>query len=108
MKNCNASVNGPAAAAILGSGLGCMALGLITTSAESIPALKNALTFSVPVGALSGQTTAAVIIWLLGWAVLHSKWKHTQTDLGKVFAAALALVLLGTLGTLPPVWEIFH
>ena len=108
MKNYIASTNGSAAAAIFGAGLGSFALGLTTTLAEAIPAVSTALTFSDRVGALSGKTTVAIIIWLLCWAALHNMWKNKQINLGKVFSATLVLILLGLAGTFPLVWDMFR
>lgn len=39
--------NGPAAAAILASGIGCLALGLFTTLAQALAPVKEALIFTV-------------------------------------------------------------
>jgi len=55
--------NGPAAAAILASGIGSMALGLFTTLAQAITSIKNALNLYDPAGPLSGKTTVAVVVW---------------------------------------------
>ena len=52
--------NGPAAAAILASGIGSLALGLSTTLAQAIAPVKEALNFYDPAGSLSGETTVAV------------------------------------------------
>lgn len=108
MKNYIASTDGSAAAAILGAGLGTFALGLTTTLAEAIPAVSTALTFSDRVGALSGQTTVAIIIWLICWTALHNMWNNTRVNLGKVFSATLVLILLGLAWTFPLVWDKFH
>ncbi len=99
--------NGAAAAAVLASGLGSFALGLVTTLAEAVPALKNALVFSNPAGPLSGKTTVAVVVWLVAWAALHSAWKDKTVNFNKTFIATLALIALGLLGTFPPFFEAF-
>src|SRR5919198_1446593 len=70
--------NGPAAAAILASGLGCLALGMITTVAENSKPVLDRLTLLQPVGSLSGKTSFAVLIWLVAWAALHGHWKNKQ------------------------------
>ena len=57
--------NGSGAAAILAAGLGCFAIGVIAVLADKTPAVKRALVFYKPTGALSGVTTTAILIWLL-------------------------------------------
>lgn len=99
--------NGPAAAAVLAAGIGTVALGLLTTLAEAIGPLKQALNFYDPVGPLSGKTTIAVVVWLVAWAVLYGIWRSKNVDFGKVFTAALVLIALGLLGTFPPFYELF-
>jgi hypothetical protein len=58
---------GKALAAMVAAGVGCAALGVLTTLAELSPGLKNVLNFYDPVGPLSGKTTVAVIVWLIAW-----------------------------------------
>ncbi len=99
--------NGPAAAAILASGIGSLALGLSTTLAQAIAPVKEALSFYDPVGSLSGETTVAVAVWVISWAVLHILWKSNQVDFGKVFITTLILIVLGLLGTFPPFFQVF-
>lgn len=99
--------NGPAAAAILASGIGSMALGLFTTLAQAITSIKNALNLYDPAGPLSGKTTVAVVVWVVAWGILHGLWKGKQVDFAKVFIATLILIALGLLGTFPPFFEAF-
>ena len=100
--------NGPAAAAILGAGLGSLALGLSTTLAEAIPSIKTALTLIAEVGSLSGITTVTLIIWLIIWAVLNRRWKNAQVNLAALLTFTLLLIGIGIIGTLPPFIEKFH
>ncbi len=99
--------NGLAAAALLAGGIGAFAVGLMTTLAEAVSAISNALRFYAPVGPLSGKTTVAVVIWLVSWGVLAAVFKDKDVDFGKVSLAALILLLLGILGTFPPFFELF-
>ena len=89
--------NGPAAAAILASGIGSFALGLFTTLAQAVVPIKNVLNLYDPAGPLSGKTTVAVVIWLVAWALFHGLWKNQQVDFAKVFVAALIMIALGLL-----------
>ncbi len=99
--------NGPAAAAILASGIGSLALALFTCLAQALAPLNGALSFYDPAGSLSGETTLAVVAWLAAWAFLHFLWKREQVDFGKVFVATLGLIALGLLGTFPPFFHMF-
>jgi hypothetical protein len=67
--------NGPASAALLAAGIGCLAFGLRVTLVEASSDVKQALNFYNPVGPLSEESTVAVVIWLLVWGVLHWFWK---------------------------------
>ena len=99
--------NGPAAAAILASGVGSFALGLLTTLAQALSNVRNALKLSDPVGPLSGKTTTAVVIWLVAWAVFHALWKNQQVNFTSIFTATLVLIGLGLLGTFPLFFDVF-
>ena len=99
--------NGPAAAAILASGVGSLALGILTTAAQAITPVGNALNFYNPVGPLSGKTTAAVVIWLVAWAVFHGLWKNQQVNFTNVFIGTLVMIGLGLLGTFPLFFDLF-
>ncbi len=102
-----ALTNGPAAAAILASGIGSLALGLFTCLTQALAPVNGALSFYDPTGSLSGETTLAVLAWLASWAILHGLWKREQVDFGKVFVATLILIALGLLGTFPPFFHVF-
>ena len=99
--------NGPAAAAILASGIGSLTLAIFTCLAQALASLNGALSFYDPAGSLSGETTLAVVAWLAAWAILHGLWKREQVDFGKVFVATLILIALGLLGTFPPFFQLF-
>ena len=71
---------GPVAAAILAAGVGALALGVLTTLAEASEGFKEFLTFSEPVGPLSGKTIGAVLIWLVAWVVLHIVYRNKAVE----------------------------
>ncbi len=98
---------GPGAAALVAAGVGIFVIGLMTTLAEPLPALKNALAWYNPAGPLSGKTGVGVIVWLLTWVVLHAAWKNKNPDLGRAFGWALSLVAVGFVLTFPLFYEIF-
>ena len=93
--------SGPAAAAILAAGLGCLALGLLTTLVQAFAPAREALNFYSPTGPLSGKTILATAVWLVAWAMLHFLWRSEQVDFGKIFIVTLVLIALGILGTFP-------
>ncbi len=100
-------VNGPAAAAILASGIGCLTLGILTTLSEASAAVNSALNLYPPAGPLSGKTIVSIIVWLVAWVALHFAWSNKQVDYGRVFTTSLVLVALGFLGTFPIFFDLF-
>jgi len=99
--------NGPAAAAILASGIGSLTLGLVTTLAQANTLIRSALNLYDPAGPLSGKTTVAVVIWLVAWVVIHQLWKNGHVNFTRIYIATLILIALGLLGTFPPFFEAF-
>jgi hypothetical protein len=99
--------NGAACAAFLAAGIGSLALGVITTLAEAIPALKTALGVYAPAGPLSGKTGVAVIVWLVSWVGFHFAWKDKDQNFSQIFTIALALIALGFVGTFPVFYDMF-
>jgi hypothetical protein len=47
-----------------------------------------------------------VVIWLIGWAVLHSRWKHRQLEPRRVHTLTLLLIGAGVLLCFPPLWAL--
>lgn len=100
--------NGPCSAAVLASGIGAMAYGIFVILSEALKPVSKFLTFSVPVGPLSGKTTMGVIIWLIAWAVYHMLWKSKEVNFDKVTKITMVLIGLGLLFTFPPFFQLFH
>jgi hypothetical protein len=96
--------NGAIWAAILASGIGACAVGLIVILNES--GIFTAPTLYGPAGGVSGRTTIAVAVWIAAWAVLHRLWRDREIDGKRITAIAAVLILLGLLGTFPPVWSL--
>lgn len=99
--------NGPGAAAILSAGIGSCALGIIAVLADKLPPVARLLTIYKPTGPLSGVTTAAILIWLIAWALLHWSWRGRNVALGRVNAISLVLLGMALLLTFPPVADLF-
>jgi len=100
---------GEAAAVFLAGGIGCFMIGLLTTLTES-PALvdlKNALTWSAPVGPLSGKTGVGVIAFLVAWIVGYFVMRAKEVNLKAFVIASAVLTALGFLLTFPPFFELF-
>jgi hypothetical protein len=97
--------NGVLWAAILASGIGGFAVGFMVilneTGVFAAPSLYD------PAGGVSGRTTIAAVIWLVSWAVLHRLWRDREVDGARVTVIAAVLILLGLIGTFPPVWSLF-
>lgn len=98
--------SGPAAAAIVAAGSGCAALGLVTVLAKASGAVKTALNL-YGLGVLSGKVLVAVALWLAIWAILASLWSRRSVDLTRALAVAGFLMLIGLLGTFPPIFDTF-
>lgn len=96
--------NGAALASFLGAGIGAFAMGVIVILNEA--GLFVAPALYAPAGGVSGRTTFAVVIWLIGWAVLHSRWKGRQIESRRVHAVTMLLIGLGVFLTFPPVWRL--
>lgn len=96
--------NGAALAAFLGAGIGAFAMGVMVILNEAglfaAPALYG------PAGGVSGRTTFAVLIWLIGWVVLHRRWKHRPLEPRRVHALTLLLIGTGVLLCFPPLWAL--
>ena len=97
--------NGAALAAFLAAGIGALGLGLVVFLNEvgvfEVPALYG------PAGGVSGRTTAGVLIWLIAWVVLHSRWKDRRMESSGAFRLALILIAIGLVLCFPPLWHLF-
>ncbi len=98
-------VNGSAMAAFLGGGIGAFMLGLVVflneTGAVSLPALY------APTGGLSTRAVLGVVLWLVAWGILHSRWKNREIAPGPVYKTTVVLIALGILATFPPFLKLF-
>jgi hypothetical protein len=100
--------SGDAAAAILATGLGALALGLLALAADASPAMGRTLDIWPPSGSLSGVTSAAVAIWLGAWLALARRWSGRETPLRPVTLAAIVMLAAGLLLTFPPVMDLLE
>ena len=98
---------GPVAAAVLASGIGAFALGLLTTLSEASTGIHDFLEFSDDVGPLSGKTILAVTAYFGSWAVLQAVWRRQNPALRPILIATAVLVGLGIVGTFPTFFQAF-
>ena len=101
------SPNGFGAAAILAAAVGCFALGVLTVAGDASKSFARHLILYRPTGPLSGVTTAAIVIWLLTWAVLSRRWTSRNVALRPVLTVTFVLFAASLLLTFPPVIDLF-
>jgi hypothetical protein len=99
---------GPAAAAMIASGIGTLFIGLMTTGAVLSEGLKTFLNWWNPAGPLTGKTGIGILAWLISWVLLNTIWKNKDYELSKAFTITLVLIGLGLALTFPPVFEAFE
>ncbi len=99
--------NGSGAAAILSAGIGSFAVAFFAIAADKSALMKNLFVFYKPTGALSGETTVAILLWLATWAVLDLRWRRQTVSLGRINIIALVLLGLSLLLTFPPIGDLF-
>lgn len=99
--------NGSGAAALLAAGVGSFVLAVLAIAADHVASIKDLMIFYKPTGPLSGVTTSAIIIWLVVWLVLEGLWRRKNVSVGRISVAALVLLALALLLTLPPLADLF-
>ena len=97
--------DGAGAAALVAAGIGCLAMGVFTILGGQTAHTKALFTLWKPTGPLSGVSTAAIVAWLVSWALLHKLWVKKIVSMKSMGMVALLLLLLGFLLTFPPVME---
>ena len=96
--------NGAAVAAFFAAGIGAFAMGFIVILNEA--GIFAAPSLYGPSGGVSGRTTLAAVIWLLGWAVFHNRWKSRKIESRAVYVLSLILMGVGIILTFPLVWRL--
>ena len=94
--------NGPIAAAILSAAIACFTLGLTTIASDKNKAINKFMNFYPPSGALTGETTIAILVWLAAWIILARVWRNTSRALTPINITSFTLLVLGLLLTFPP------
>lgn len=99
--------DGPAAAALVGAGIGCLAMGVLTTLDEANKSFDKAINLNSSVGPLSGKTTFTVLIWLVAWVILHFVLRGKAFAIPRALTICLVLTGLGFLLTFPTFFQLF-
>jgi len=99
--------NGSGAAAILAAGIGSLVVAVSGIAADKSPSLKSLFSIHKPTGALSGETTLAILVWLVAWAILEVLWRKRNVPLLRINVIALVLLGLSLLSTFPPIGDLF-
>jgi len=99
--------SGYGAAALLSAGIGSFALAAIAIASDRNAGFRRLMTLYKPTGPLSGVTTAALLVWLIVWGVLHLRWRKRDVRLPLVSAAAIVLLLVAFLLMFPPIADLF-
>ncbi len=95
------------AAALVAAGIGCLAMGIVTTLSEAAKSVANLLNLYKPVGPLSGKALVAVAIWLIAWVLLSRIAKAQPIKVTRWIGAAFVFVALGILSTCPLFFDLF-
>ncbi len=100
--------NGPGAAAILSSAIGCFVLGVLALAGDAFPPIARALNVWKPTGPLSGVTDLAIIVWLLVWLVLARVWAQRTVNWSMVKGVSIAMFAAALLLTFPPFMDLLQ
>jgi hypothetical protein len=98
---------GPVAAAILATGIGMFALGILTTLSEASTGVADFLNWNDRVGPLSGKTILAAVVYFVAWGILHALWRGQNRNLKPILITAAILAVLGIIGTFPTFFQVF-
>jgi hypothetical protein len=99
--------NGSGAAAVLSAGIGSFAVALTSIAADKSAFLKNLFSIYKPTGPLSGETTLAILVWLLAWTFFELRWRKQTISMSRISAIAFGLLGLSLLFTFPPIGDLF-
>ena len=99
--------NGPVTAAMVAGGLGCATIGLMTVLAAASKNISNALNWWNPAGPLTGKALTGVGVFFAAWVVLHLVLGRRNVNFARAAGISIALLVLGLLGTFPPLYDLF-
>lgn len=96
-----------ATAALASAGIGCLAMGIVTTLSEASKPAADMLNLYKPAGPLSGKSLVAIIVWLVAWVVLHGAAKRKRINTGRWITLSLVCVVCGLVSTFPLFFDMF-
>lgn len=111
-------VSGPAAAALISTGIGPLLMmvshHLADTSKEReniiwvigswIPGSHNPNKMWGDIGPYAGKETILLLGWLVSWAILHRLWRHRNIKPKTMFFWFFALLIVTTIMSWPPLF----
>ena len=100
--------NGGIVAAVVAAGAGCAALGVVRVAAVAFSSFADFLTLYAPAGPLTGEATVATLIYLIAWVNLHARLRDRELHMFRAFLLTMALLVVGLIGTFPPVYQLFR
>ncbi len=100
--------NGGIVAAVVAAGAGCAALGVVRVAAVAFSSFADFLTLYAPAGPLTGEATVATLIYLIAWVNLHARLRDRELHMFRAFLLTMALLVVGLIGTFPPVYQRFR
>lgn len=95
------------AATLVAAGVGCLAMGIVTTLSEALKPVADVLNLYKPVGPLSGKSLVAIVVWLVAWAALNRSAQGKQINVGKWLTCSLVCVGIGVVATFPLFFDLF-
>jgi hypothetical protein len=95
------------AATLLAAGVGCLAMGVVTTLSEASKPVADLLNLYNPVGPLSGKSLVAIVVWLLAWATLHRLAQGRRINVNRWLLGSLVCVGIGLVATFPLFFDLF-
>lgn len=99
--------DGGVIAALVAAGAACALLGVLTLATDAFLSVKEFMTFSEPVGPLSGKTVVPTAAWLVLWLALHRRLRGREMSLNRGYAVTITLIAIGLLCTFPPFYQLF-
>ena len=99
--------NGGIVAATVAAGAGCAALGCLTVASAASAEVADLLTLYAPSGPLTGKATVSAIIYVIVWINLHFRLRDRELSLSRGFLLTMFLLMIGLVGTFPPVYQLF-
>lgn len=68
---------------------------------------NGAVALYKPAGGVSGRTAPAVVIWLIGWEILHCRWKDRHITYQRTLLLSMILIGGSIVLTFPLLWNLF-